>query len=409
MALRSARCSRGGATGDRHCHVALVVENVPFSIDPRVLKQIDDLLGAGYEVSIVTMRDERNQRHSGVPGLTVLEYPAPTEGADAWGHVREYASSFLWAVILVARLHRRHRIDILQVCQPPDIYFLMCLLLRSTGTRVLIDQRDLMPEVLAQRYARPSRAMLTVLGWLERQTQRSADRTVTVNGYLRDRLIAVGARPEHVSVVRNGPVLQRIERAVDDPSLRGAHRYLVCWVGKMGKQDRVDLVLQVARDVVFSLGQRDCGFMLIGDGECLEELRSAATDLGLDPWVTFPGWLPENRVFDYLASADLGLDTSLQVEVTPVKAMEYMALRLPLVSFDLQETRRVAQDAGVFVTPGDTAAMAAEVVHLLSRPETRRRLGDVGRLRVSEELAWERQSQTYLAVVRRLAETGRCH
>jgi glycosyltransferase involved in cell wall biosynthesis len=36
--------------------------------------------------------------------------------------------------------------------------------------------------------------------------------------------------------------------------------------------------------------------------------------LGLEPWVSFPGWLPEDRVFGYLASADLGLDTSLQVE-----------------------------------------------------------------------------------------------
>ena len=137
--------------------------------------------------------------------------------------------------------------------------------------------------------------------------------------------------------------------------------------------------------------------------------EAALTSVVATCYLPFPRWLPENRVFDYLASADLGLDTSFLVEVTPVKALEYMALRLPLVSFDLQETRRVALDAGVFVTPGDTAAMAREVVHLLSRPGTWRRLGEVGHLRVSQELAWKRQSQTYLAVVRRLADTGRCH
>jgi glycosyltransferase involved in cell wall biosynthesis len=63
------------------------------------------------------------------------------------------------------------------------------------------------------------------------------------------------------------------------------------------------------------------------------------------------GWLPEEQVFGDMASSDVGLDTSLQAEVSPVKAMEYMASGLPLVSFDLPETRSIAEDAAVLVAP----------------------------------------------------------
>ena len=380
-------------------HVAVIVENVPLGVDTRLRKQVRDLLDAGHRVSVITMRDDDNASYRAMPGLQVLEYPPPAQAAGALGYAREYIVSFLRASALACRLRLRGRIDVLQVCQPPDIYFPLCWIMRWLGTRIVVDQRDLMPELLGSRYERPPRAMMRVLGWLERRTQRVAQHTFCVNEYLRDRIIDAGAPPGQVSIIRNGPVLAHVEQTVPEPSLKGAHRFLVCWVGKMGKQDRVDLVVRVAEYVVHVLDRRDCGFAVLGDGECLEELRALTTELELDPWVSFPGWLPEGRVFTYLASADMGLDTSLQVEVSPVKAMEYMAFGLPLVCFDLQETLRIAVDAAVFVAPADIAALATSLVALLDDSDARDKLGSVGRERVREELAWERQTPLYLAAL----------
>ncbi|MDX6309251.1 MAG: hypothetical protein QOI06_2297 [Nocardioidaceae bacterium] len=370
-----------------------------MGVDTRLRKQVRDLLAAGHRVSVITMRDDDNAAFRDTPGLRLLEYPPPAQPTGALGYVREYVVSFCRASALACRLRLRGHVDVLQVCQPPDIYFPLCRLMRWLGTRIVVDQRDLMPELLGSRYERPPQAMMRVLGWLERRTQRVAHHTLCVNEYLRDRIIDAGAAPGQVSVIRNGPVLARVEQTVPEPTLKGAHRYLVCWAGKMGKQDRVDLVVRVAEYVVRDLGRRDCGFAVLGDGECLEELRALTAQLGLDPWVSFPGWLPEDRVFTYLASADLGLDTSLQVEVSPVKAMEYMAFGLPLVCFDLQETRRIAVDAAVFVAPADTAALARSLVALLDDSRARHKLGSVGRARVREELAWERQTPVYLAAI----------
>ncbi len=262
---------------------------------------------------------------------------------------------------------------------------------RRLGVRVLVDQRDLMPETLARRYAHPPARPLQVLHWLERQTQRSVDRTVTVNGYLRDRLVGAGGDPARVHVVRNGPVLARVDQAVPTPGLRDGFAHLVTWAGKMGKQDRVDQVLRLAALVLHELGRRDCRFMLLGDGECLEELHALTRALDLEPWVVFPGWLPEVDLYGHLATADVGLDTSLQQEVTPVKALEYLALGLPLLAYDVEETRALATGAGVLVPPDDLETMALELVALLDEPARRRQLGETGRARVRRELAWEHQ------------------
>jgi glycosyltransferase involved in cell wall biosynthesis len=380
-------------------HVAVIVENVPVSVDTRLRKQVDDLLEAGFRVSVITMRDPDNIPYREKPGLLLLEYPRPKEGTGAFGYAREYGISLSWAVALLGRLRLRGRIDVLQVCQPPDIYFPLARVLRWAGARIVVDQRDLMPELLAARYERPSAVIVRVLHWLERRTQRAADRTVCVNDYLRDRLVSAGADPERTYVVRNGPVLSRVQQTVADDALRAPHDFLVCWAGKMGTQDRVDLAITVAERVIRDHGRTDCGFVLLGDGECLDDLRALTAKLDLDPWVSLPGWLPESRVFTYLASADLGLDTSLQAEVSPVKVMEYMAFGLPVVCFDLEETRILAAGAAALSPPGDSAALARSLIGLLDDAEERKQLGAVGLRRVQEELAWERQTATYLAAI----------
>jgi glycosyltransferase involved in cell wall biosynthesis len=383
----------------RQWHVALVVENIPLAADHRLRKQVDTLLAAGHRVSVVTQRDPAHAAYRSRPGLSVLEYPPPPEPQGPLGYVREYAWSFLWAVLLLGRLRLRGRIDTVQLCQPPDVYFPLARLLRWSGARVVVDQRDLMPEILAARYPSAPPVMTRVLHLLERRTQRAADRTVTVNRALVERLLGAGARPEDVSVVWNGPVLARVEETAPDPSLRPPGRRVLVWVGKMGLQDRVDLVLTLAGEVVHRHGRSDCRFVLLGDGECLDQLRARAEELGLADCVRFTGWVPEETVFRHLASADIGLDTSLQEEVTPVKAMEYMAFGLPVACFDLPQTRWLVEGAAVLAPPGDVEELARMVVALLDDEPVRQRLAQEGRRAVRTRLSWERQEATYLAAV----------
>ena len=387
-------------------HILIVVENVAVGIDTRLRKQIDSLLDAGHHVSVVTRRDPANERYRADPRVRLFEHRPPPEAAGVAGYALEYGLSFLAAVAGCARACSARRVHVAQFCQPPDLYFPLALVLRAFGVRVVLDQRDLMPELFTARYGGSKPAVLRVLRWLERRSCRAADRVFCVNGYLAARVMAAGADPRHVTVVGNGPVLARTSHARPDPALKGGRAYLCCWIGRMGRQDRLDLLLRAIRFVVVDLGRSDCRFLLLGDGECLEETRVLAHDLELDPWVGFTGWVTEDEVFAALATADLGLDASLQAEVSPVKALEYMALGLPMAAFDLGETRAIADGAGSFAEPGDVRALGSLIDELLRRPDRRRTMSRAGRERMRDRLAWERQAPAYLHAIDELLPAG---
>jgi glycosyltransferase involved in cell wall biosynthesis len=88
------------------------------------------------------------------------------------------------------------------------------------------------------------------------------------------------------------------------------------------------------------------------------------------------------------------------------KTMEYMAFGLPVVAFDLIETRISAQDAAVYADPASGSKGFAEtLVRLLDDPAARNLMGKLGRERVEDDLAWAHQAPAYLAVFDEL--TGR--
>jgi len=198
----------------------------------------------------------------------------------------------------------------------------------------------------------------------------------------------------------------RVNRSRVDESLKRGRLYLCCWVGVMGRQERLDLLLRSIHHVVDDIGRYDCEFAIIGAGECLEEARELARDLKLDDWVHFTGWCREDQVFRYLATADIGVDASLQFEASPVKAMEYMAFGVPFVAFDLPETREISDGAAVLAKAGDVEAHGRGIDRLLADPDRRRDLGTVGAARARDELAWENQARMYTQVIGSLIVPG---
>jgi glycosyltransferase involved in cell wall biosynthesis len=411
MDLQAPMSGRSPARADATDHparVLIIVENCAAATDHRVSKQINSLVEAGYHVQVISPASSDNTVYQNHHRIRVFEYPPPPQPRGRLGYLVEYGYSVLAAALLSVRAAIRQRPDVVQFCQPPDIYFPLARIFKRFGTRIMVDQRDLLAELYAARYGSVQRRVLTVLRFLERRSFTSADGVICVNDYLRERITgASGSAGDRVTVVRNGPVLARVSRAISDPSLKHGYKYLCCWVGMMGLQDRVDLVLRSIDHLIHGLGREDCEFAIIGWGESLPMARALARELDLDKWVNFTGDLTPDHVFRYLATADVGLDASLQIEVSPVKAMEYMAFGVPVVAFDLPQTRVLTDGAAAYAEVGDVRGHARAIDALLNNAERRRELGQVGRARVRDELAWDHQAVTYLQMIDRLCATRR--
>jgi glycosyltransferase involved in cell wall biosynthesis len=388
----------------RRAHVLIVVENNSVPYDRRVWMESVALVQSGIDVTVICPAVDGQPLRERLEGVEVHRFPPPPDTATAAGFVKSYAVSWLRVARLTMRVWRQQPFQVLQACNPPDTYFLLALLLKPLGVKFLFDQHDLCPEVYANRFERTSPVMLMVLRLLERLTHLAADEVITVNESCRTLLLGrTSTKPAHLSVVRTGADLDRLhDVGVQEPLRRGA-RYLCCYLGVMGPQDGVEMVLRTAHELVVRRGRRDIGFALLGFGELLEDLQRLSAELGLDDAVMFTGKADDAMISAYFSTADVALQPDIKTSFNDccsmLKTIEYMAFGLPVVAFDLTETRRTVGEAGSHVLSETPEAYADAVVALLDDEQARAAMSRAGRARSRGELAWEPQKKTYVEVV----------
>jgi glycosyltransferase involved in cell wall biosynthesis len=385
--------------------VLIIIQNLAVPFDRRVWLECQTLVGAGYDVTVVCPRDEKSKPYEVIDDVAIHTYRGFAPGGRAAGFVVEYALSFAATTWLAFRArHQGGRFDVVQACNPPDIFWPLARVLRLLdGSRFVFDHHDLCPELYQSRFPDGSRLPLRALLWLERMTFHTADRVTSTNAsYARIAKERGGLAPEHVSIVRTGPDADKLRPGELDPSLRRGRPHLVAYLGVMGPQDGVDIALAAADHVVNKLGRTDISFTFMGAGDCYPDLVAERDRLGLQEYVELPGRVPDETVEGVLTAADVGLcpdpKNPLNDVSTMNKTMEYMAFRLPVVAFDLCETRFSAGEAAVYVEPGRVDAFAEAVVELVDMPEVRDEMGRLGRQRVEEQLSWAHQGPGYLAV-----------
>jgi glycosyltransferase involved in cell wall biosynthesis len=400
---------RGAPSGPR---VLIIVQNLPVPFDRRVWLECRALTEAGYDVTVVCPKGKGDPDHQVLDGVTLLKYRPYAPGGGAAGFVLEYAYSFLATARLVLRARRNGAFDVLQACNPPDIFWPLARWLRwRDGSRFVFDHHDLCPELYDSRFPQGPRLPRRGLLALERATFRTADHVVSTNGSYAGVAVERGGKdPAAVTVVRTGPDPQRLRRQAPVAELRRGRKHLVAYLGVMGPQDGVDLAVRAAHQVVHTLGRDDVSFTFMGSGDCYDELVALRDELGLRDYLEFPGRVPDATLFEVLSTAAVGLSPDpgnpLNDASTMNKTLEYMAFELPVVAFDLKETRVSAEASACYVADGDVAAYARAIVGLLDDEPRRAAMGSIGRARIEGAYGWPYQRTAYLGVYDSLVGRG---
>ncbi|GAA5083484.1 glycosyltransferase family 4 protein [Microbacterium yannicii] len=391
--------------------VLIIVQNLPVPLDRRVWLECQALTAQGYSVAVICPKGPGDPSYQELDGVQIYKYAPAPEAKGLLGFAIEFAYSWVRTAALSLRVRRRHGFDVIQACNPPDTYWLLALLWRVRGVRFVFDQHDLNPELFLSRFGKPTgiggRLQLGGLVLLERNTYRIADRVISTNGsYKRVAETRGNLDPDHVTVVRSGPDTAVMRPIYPDPSIRSGAEHLLAYIGIMGPQDGVENIVAVMDELVHRRGRTGVRAVLLGFGDCLEDLKRETVERRLTDNIVFTGRVGPAEIAQYLSSADLGLGPDLNTPLNNVstmnKTMEYMAYGLPSVSFDLAETRVSAGDTGVMVPSGDIGAFADAVEALLDDDERRVELGLAARARVAEVLDWRPQAQAYVSVFDKL-------
>ena len=393
--------------------VLILVENLPSPFDRRVWQEATTLRDAGYQVSIICPTGKGyEKKFEAIDGIDIWRYRLPTEADGAAGYAIEYATALFWTFVLSWRVFFGRGFDVIHACNPPDLFFLIGGFFKLFGKRFLFDHHDANPELYEAKFGRRDffyRLMLAV----EKMTFRTADVSIATNqSYRRIAIERGGMEPERVFVVRSGPSLERLKVLPPDDSLKGGKRYLVGYVGVMGKQEGIDYLLKAAAHIVHDFKRTDVHFGLVGGGTSLDEMKALARDLGVADYVTFTGRVPDADLLAMLNTADVCVNPDVANDMNDIstmnKIMEYMALAKPIVQFDLTEGRFSAQQASLYARRNDAFDFAAKICELLDDPARRAAMGEFGRRRVENELEWRYEVPKLLAAYETLwARAGR--
>jgi len=391
-------------------HVLVALEGLPYPLDVRVRAEVEALVEAGYTVTVAGPTGFADlAREEWIGRVRVLRFRAPPSGSGPLGYVREYALAVPRLARLVRRIHRERPVDLLLVCNPPDLLVGLRWLLSPPRPRVLLDYREISPELFEAKFG-TARAPVTwvlrqALLWSERLAMRWSDAVITVSEPCRDLVQQRGGVPrERVFLVGNGPDAKRIYPTPARPELRHGHDHLVLWLGMMSRQEGLHRLIDAADHLVHVRGRSDVGFALVGPGDVRAELRAEVERRRLGGLVHIGDTADDDLVRAYIATADVCVSVdernAMNDRAAMRKVLEYMAMGRPVVQFPLAEMRRLCGDTTIYAADADACDLARAVDELLDDHAGRARLGEAARRRVHDGLLWHQQKPELLAAAR---------
>ncbi|MBS0472162.1 MAG: glycosyltransferase family 4 protein [Proteobacteria bacterium] len=390
------------STGEGQRKVLIIVENLPVPFDRRVWHEATTLAAAGYEVAVICPKGfAAAEDYVCLDGVHIYRHPLPLEARGWAAYFIEYPVALFYQFRLAFKVRRERGFDVVHACNPPDLIFLVGAFFKLLfGTRFVFDHHDLNPELFEAKFGRRG-PLYWVLRLCERLTFALADISIATNESYRRIAIDRGhMSPERVYVVRSGPNLARLKELPPDAVHRNGRTYLVGYIGVIGGQEGIDLLIDAVDYLVHERGRKDIQFTIMGSGPELETMRALAARKGVGDYTRFAGRVSDQEFLAILNTADVCVNPDRVNEMndksTMNKIMEYMALRKPIVQFDMTEGRVSAQEASLYAKPNDSRDFADKIAELLDSPDRRARMGAYGQRRVANELSWDHEAPKLL-------------
>jgi len=384
-------------------HVLFIVENLPVPFDRRVWQEATTLKESGMDVSIICpMMKGYTSPYELLGGIEIYRHPLPLEARGALGYLFEYGAAIYWEKKLARQIYKKKPFDVIHGCNPPDLIYLTAMKYKKKGVKYVFDHHDINPELYIAKYNKKD-FFYKLMCFFEKRTFKVADASIATNeSYKKIAINRGGMNPKLVQVVRSGPKLDRLKLQAPKNEFKKGKKYLLGYLGVIGEQEGIDLLLESMLVIVEK--RKDIQLAIVGGGSDLEILKAMSQEKGLSKYVDFYGRVSDQKLLDILNTADVCVNPDKPTEMnnlsTMNKIMEYMALKKPIVQYDLKEGRFSAQKASLYAK--DSIDFANHIMYLIDHPKIRNEMGQFGYSRVVNELSWEFESKKLIKFYQQL-------
>lgn len=281
------------------------------------------------------------------------------------------------------------------------------VLSRLTGAPLVFDfQGSLTAEMTDHNFLRRDSFFYEPFYWLETRINLAADVILTSSTHAANLLLEqfrvpperVDPTPDCVNADTFSPAVLTAEEkeALKEALNLPKNKKIIVYLGLLATYQGIDMLLET---LAMLRGSRADYHLLLMGYPGVERYKVHADLVGVRDLVTFTGRIPYDEAARYLAVGDIAVAPKISATEGSGKILNYMALSLPTVAFNLPVSREFLGDGGIYAADINSPALAAALNRALDlSPGERTRLGRYLRRRVVQHFSWERAAEKIEAV-----------
>ena len=355
---------------------ACMVAYTFYEADNRVRRYAETLAKRGDQVDVVALRQKGQPAIDVINGVRLfrIQYRSLTE-KNKFAYLAKLLLFFLRSMVFLTREQIKKRYDLIHVHSVPDFEVFAAVYPKWTGSKIILDIHDIVPEFYASKFKTSHDSMtFKLLVAIERLSTGFSDHVIAANHIWEKRLQGRSVPAAKCTTFLNFPDIQNFER---HGKTRTDDRFILLYPGTLNYHQGLDIAIRAFGHIKDRVPHAD--FHIYGDGEQLEFLKSLVTELGLEDRVLFKSFLPFYEIRTVIENADLGIvpkrGESFGNEAFSTKILEFMALSIPVIVPETTIDRYYFSDSvAKFFTANDENSLADAMLLMINSPALRTQL-----------------------------------
>lgn len=387
--------------------ICIIVQS-HYDTDARIQREVSALTEAGYQVDVICLKNSHDPTKQSKKGVTIYGISMDRKRGSVVRYIFEYGIFTILAGWKAFWLMLKHRYEVVQICNLPDILIFSAILPKFLGAKILFDAHEGAPEAFqihkGGRFY--SKLCVRLAIWIEKLSFRIADRVITVHEVMKSHFVQRGANPTKISVIKNLPSIQMFRRKVGWYKRKKKDDFILLYTGSITSPYGLHIAIQALPLLsnIPGLKFRIIGF---GNSQYKETLCQLAEKLGVKEHVSFESPLPHAQVPLLYNNADIGISPHTGGVFGQIcfsnKVLEYLACGLPAIVSRTPVYEYYFTDSELaFCVPDDPVSFASQVRKIYYDNAYKRKLIKNGFHRI-KELNWEREKVKYIEIINKLA------
>jgi glycosyltransferase involved in cell wall biosynthesis len=375
--------------------------------DNRVRRYAETLARRGDRVDVVSLRQNGQPSRGIINGVHIFRIQRRVVNERSkFSYLGRLLLFFIRSMVFLSVQQMKERYDLVHVHSVPDFEVFAAIVPKLTGSKIILDIHDLVPEFYLSKFKGSERSLtFRLLTTVERISARFSDHVIAANHIWEKRLQQRSVEGSKCTTILNFPDTEIFQARGRN---RTDNRFVILYPGTLNYHQGIDIAIRALALIKDQVPEAE--FHIYGSGEQLNPLRALVKELELEKRVFLMGTKPLHEISSVIENADLGVvpkrSNSFGNEAFSTKILEFMSLGVPVVVPDTAIDSYYFNNSVVkFFRANDEKSLADAILLMIKNPELRQKFTRDASEFV-RKYSWDMNKDTYLNLVDSLVQSS---